>query len=1793
MKLYNEQNLLFYFLFIIAIVSCGKKNTNKKQIFQCGVDMIKTTPIPAKNVIPLKNKNIIKKRELDSDGFKDFNIYLDLENFNKEIEKFHLDDKRELFVEGMQKAVKTLKLLLKVKPIEKNYGFYDENLIDLSINYWNGTAIGNTSKGMKELGIDLYIFVRFGNKTEMGEYTLASASSVYLIPESGQPLVGIANINREVDYSKAYSKEYFESIILHEFIHILGFSNKYFTKYFHNIENKTDEYNVERFYINSSKVLEIAKKYFNCTSIKGIQLEESGGQGTVGSHWEERILLGDIMNGVIYPEEQVISEFTLALLEDSGYYKANYYTGGLMKFGKNKGCQFLDSKCLNDGKVNPKFKNEFFENIDTEYSPYDPGCTSGRQSRAYHAIYIYSSIPVQYQYFSNETYGGRSSADFCPVSQEESDNNAYYIGHCSTKGSGEYGTKIQYIDSEMHPYNYKNGDLTSDTGEILSNNSFCALSSLISENSNNCEQKSKLRAVCYKMHCSERSLTIEINNNFIVCPRSGGKVKALNFVGYLLCPDYYLICSGTSLCNNMFDCVEQKSELKSDINYDYEIKTSQDISDAEEEEFSEDAYELSDNGFCPKNCLQCNELHQCLKCKTDHRLTEIIENEETKRICKLESELATGYYINNNIYYKCMENCGICSNNNDCTKCKTDYTFENGKCIIKSENCEEYDDNGQCTKCISNYKNVNGQCFEEIENCQDYENNGLCKECETGFAFEEDDRTTCKDKTKFLDEYYTKDDGISYKKCDGEGEDRISNCEKCNYDINLICTKCKTNYILINDTTNTCYPLYYNTDNKYYFQDEYHLRSCSYGINNCEKCQKNNDDLICLQCIADYVVFNDVCYKKIENCEKYGEEELCEECNTDFAFEEDDRTTCKEKTEFSNEYYTKDNGKSYYKCDGGDEVKNIKNCLKCNYINEELTCIECQDQFTFLDNDKKKCYDINNYMNNNRYYLEETKHYKTCSKNKPNCEKCKKTDNKINCIECQNNYRLLESNNACSKKIENCENYNENDPELCIECSQGYGFKGDNTNKCVNITEFDLFYFTLDDNKYFECSDSQNEGIDNCLKCEKKEEGINCIQCKDEFIIIDNENNCTSKTNIENNKYFYEDDHHAKSCSSAIENCQRCIKDEQEKINCIECDTSYFIVNNNPDENNICSNHEPDGEYYVDNNQYFKCISYNSINHCQYCQDKDSCDKCLDGYAFINEDKLSCNSIANLGNHYIKDDVNGIIYKQCSEYIDNCDTCTEKTKCLTCKSGFSLINDYSLCINLTERKYYLNEEDGIYYICENGVSNCEKCSSDSICIKCKEGYIKLNNDKSVCYDMDEVRELIEDNKYYLDPNDNNNYLICSNFVQNCENCYYPQGCYICQSGFIILNDNYKTCYNKSNTDLKYYYTYDNKTYYSCKDYRFKNDISCFTKIPKQNITLTFVQVQIVNKKLVCYMITHSPLPKDFSLKLKIIINNIQNNQRLLTDNIQEVILTTTDDSYGIVNTIVSFISDEEFNSEENEIIVKEIDFNKDNSLTKTVFDNNICSLEYEKYSELLNTYKVKQKIKDKKVPDLSSFQQDNIVNLNFDKSDGCELSLNSENPVSFSNKNLDIDLIQSDNNAKQITAKCNTKSQNIQNIKCKISDEVNDDYNFKSRLISDADNIITLNSNKEKFRIFCDKSSSSNSNKKTIIIVIYVICAIVLVAITLTMIFIYKKKRNTIKISSNISNPSKSLFNRRNIMTTSVKLNTETVQEKGETADALNINIKNKRRKSKSSSKQRKSSREKDKKIKNKNENEN
>ena len=74
-------------------------------------------------------------------------------------------------------------------------------------------------------------------------------------------------------------------------------------------------------------------------------------------------------------------------------------------------------------------------------------------------------------------------------------------------------------------------------------------------------------------------MTIKIFDDYIVCPRAGGKIKVEGYYGYLLCPDYNLICSNTILCNSNYNCFEKNSKIKATaFNYDYEIKTTQDPS---------------------------------------------------------------------------------------------------------------------------------------------------------------------------------------------------------------------------------------------------------------------------------------------------------------------------------------------------------------------------------------------------------------------------------------------------------------------------------------------------------------------------------------------------------------------------------------------------------------------------------------------------------------------------------------------------------------------------------------------------------------------------------------------------------------------------------------------------------------------------------------------------------------------------------------------------------------------------------------------------------------------------------------------------------------------------------------------------------------------------------------------------------------------------------------------------------------------------------------------------------------
>ena len=250
-----------------------------------------------------------------------------------------------------------------------------------------------------------------------------------------------------------------------------------------------------------------------------------------------------------------------------------------------------------------------------------------------------------------------------------------------------------------------------------------------------------IKANCYESFCSDKSLTIKIFDDYIVCPRAGGKIKAEGYLGYLLCPDYNLICTGTKICNNIFDCVDKKSEIKEEsYNYDYTIKTSQNLEKANlaEVEISEN-YELSETGGqCPQYCKHCKANKKCIKCKENFGL-KLEDNNSIK--CYDLDELSIGYFINEeNVHIKCIENCDECDNAKTCNKCQENYIYINNACIEIPE---------------SKRDNI-------IENCLEYNTNFVCLQCISGYAFKANDRKQCYNIETDFEEFYSRDNGISY-----------------------------------------------------------------------------------------------------------------------------------------------------------------------------------------------------------------------------------------------------------------------------------------------------------------------------------------------------------------------------------------------------------------------------------------------------------------------------------------------------------------------------------------------------------------------------------------------------------------------------------------------------------------------------------------------------------------------------------------------------------------------------------------------------------------------------------------------------------------------------------------------------------------------------------------------------------------------------------------------------------------------------------------------------------------------
>ena len=189
------------------------------------------------------------------------------------------------------------------------------------------------------LSTDYVMLITTMNTTSQPDMKGGAATCSYCVQSftNKRPIMGVTTINTDV--FKKYSVtstadfEFMALVLIHEILHGLGWSDTAFDSYQDlslSTTSKTIGLSgvVETTMRRGKKVKQIilpnvvatAREYFGCSSITGVELEDEGGSGTSGSHWERRIVPEDLMIGTIN-NLNGLSNFTMSLLEGTGWYK--------------------------------------------------------------------------------------------------------------------------------------------------------------------------------------------------------------------------------------------------------------------------------------------------------------------------------------------------------------------------------------------------------------------------------------------------------------------------------------------------------------------------------------------------------------------------------------------------------------------------------------------------------------------------------------------------------------------------------------------------------------------------------------------------------------------------------------------------------------------------------------------------------------------------------------------------------------------------------------------------------------------------------------------------------------------------------------------------------------------------------------------------------------------------------------------------------------------------------------------------------------------------------------------------------------------------------------------------------------------------------------------------------------------------------------------------------------------------------------------------------------------------------
>ncbi|KAE8581715.1 hypothetical protein XENTR_v10024914 [Xenopus tropicalis] len=408
------------------------------------------------------------------------------------------------------------------------------------------------------------------------ENIVAYAAYCQLEAEMDRPIAGYANLCPNMISTQPQEFVGMLSTVKHEIIHALGFSAGLFAFYYDDDGNpltpryinglpyfnesrgfyqwsnkvvrmvqrvwdvrgqKTLPHNV--FLLVTPRVTEEARKHFDCPILEGMELENQGGIGTELNHWEKRLLENEAMTGS-HTQNRVFSRITLALMEDTGWYRANYSMAERLDWGRGQGCDFAMKSCkfwIDKLKRKNQRLSPFCDTVRS--NPLQLTCRQDQKAVAICNLQRFASpLPQEYQYFDDipgvladdlPHYGGAVEiADFCPFAQE-------FRWH----QSGEFQRSSDCRAPENQPASSKNYG-----AERYGPGSACLeqRSAFVMEQCTKRMSYPDWGSGCYQVSCTEDGLQVWVHDTPYLCTKWGQilrvrvQMNAWLYDGNLVCP---------------------------------------------------------------------------------------------------------------------------------------------------------------------------------------------------------------------------------------------------------------------------------------------------------------------------------------------------------------------------------------------------------------------------------------------------------------------------------------------------------------------------------------------------------------------------------------------------------------------------------------------------------------------------------------------------------------------------------------------------------------------------------------------------------------------------------------------------------------------------------------------------------------------------------------------------------------------------------------------------------------------------------------------------------------------------------------------------------------------------------------------------------------------------------------------------------------------------------------------------------------------------------------------------------